>query len=306
VWGARRLAARRRRRIHRRGHLLLRAATHIGSPGGSIVGDLPFRHDGPVRHAVGPDHDRGWRDLAALCPRSAVTQPVVPRLDDLEFDSAHREVRRGQIRQLLTPKEFAVLERLMARAPAAVSRAELREHCWDEFSDPPSDVVDVVVNQLRRKLGQPHLIETVRGFGHRAVGISLFGLSGMAAAGIVVDSSQREQALTADLEVTTNADASTAAHQRLAAGSLSLRRQHFRLDQLVCEVLADTVWPQRFCRARRPWPEHRPLGGGSARRQHRAGQPRRWRRGGACATAEPARMSVQDGEPCRCVCVVSR
>jgi DNA-binding response OmpR family regulator len=69
---------------------------------------------------------------------------------------------------MLTPKEFAVLEQLLTRAPAAVSRADLREHCWDEQADPLSNVVDVVVTQLRRKLGSPNVIHTVRGTGYRA------------------------------------------------------------------------------------------------------------------------------------------
>jgi DNA-binding response OmpR family regulator len=70
--------------------------------------------------------------------------------------------------QTLTPKEFAVLEALLTRRPAVVTRAELIEHCWDEHADPASNVVDVVVNQLRRKLGKPDVIFTARGAGYWA------------------------------------------------------------------------------------------------------------------------------------------
>ncbi|NUT34422.1 MAG: response regulator transcription factor [Hamadaea sp.] len=105
--------------------------------------------------------------VRALCRRSATMLPAVLRVGDLELDSARREVRRGGVLQMLTPKEFAVLERLLSRAPATVTRAELREHCWDELHDPLSNVVDVVVTQLRRKLGPPNLIHTVRGAGYR-------------------------------------------------------------------------------------------------------------------------------------------
>ncbi len=76
-------------------------------------------------------------------------------------------VRRAGVQLTLTPKEFAVLELLVARAGTVVSRTELITHCWDEMADPASNVVDVVVAQLRRKLGDPPLVATVRGAGYR-------------------------------------------------------------------------------------------------------------------------------------------
>lgn len=105
--------------------------------------------------------------VRALCRRSTAMLPPVLRVSDLELDCARHEVRRAGVLQLLTPKEFAVLEQLMSRAPATVTRADLREHCWDELADPLSNVVDVVITQLRRKLGPPILIHTVRGSGYR-------------------------------------------------------------------------------------------------------------------------------------------
>ena len=79
-------------------------------------------------------------------------------------------MRRGGVLLSLTAKEFAVLELLLARAGAAVPREELVEHCWDELTAPMSNAVDVVVSQLRRKLGDPPLIATVRGVGYRIEG----------------------------------------------------------------------------------------------------------------------------------------
>jgi DNA-binding response OmpR family regulator len=105
--------------------------------------------------------------VRALCRRSARTLPAVLRVGGLAVDTARREVRRDGVLLILTPKEFGVLEALLTRQPAAVSRAELREHCWDEFADPASNVVDVVIAQLRRKLGEPGVIHTVRGVGYR-------------------------------------------------------------------------------------------------------------------------------------------
>jgi two-component system copper resistance phosphate regulon response regulator CusR len=104
--------------------------------------------------------------VRALCRRSTTTVPPILRVDDVELDVARRELRRGGVLLTLTPKEFAVFETLLARHPAVVSRADLIEHCWDEQAEPASNVVDVVVAQLRRKLGEPPIIATSRGAGY--------------------------------------------------------------------------------------------------------------------------------------------
>jgi DNA-binding response OmpR family regulator len=95
--------------------------------------------------------------------------PRLPYLavGDLALDVPSHRVRRTGILLNLTAKEFAVLEALMLRAGEAVSRTDLLERCWDEMSDPASNVVDVVIRQLRRKLGPPDLIESLRGVGYR-------------------------------------------------------------------------------------------------------------------------------------------
>ncbi|WP_410666499.1 winged helix-turn-helix domain-containing protein [Amycolatopsis sp. cmx-4-68] len=103
----------------------------------------------------------------ALCRRSGSGRPSVLRHDDLEMDCARHEARRAGTLLTLSDKEFAVLEFLLARAERAVGRDELIEHCWDSRTDPMSNVVDVVVRRLRRKLREPELIHTVRGRGYR-------------------------------------------------------------------------------------------------------------------------------------------
>ena len=103
--------------------------------------------------------------VRSLCRRSGATRAAVATLGDLTVDSARHEVRRGGVQLALTAKEFCVLELLVARADGVVSRTELIEHCWDELADPVSNVVDVVVAQLRRKLGEPTVVRTVRGVG---------------------------------------------------------------------------------------------------------------------------------------------
>jgi DNA-binding response OmpR family regulator len=105
--------------------------------------------------------------VVSLCRRAGQRRPPVLRSGDLEVDTARREVRRGGVLLTLTAKEFAVLEYLLTRPGDAVSRADIEEHCWDAMAEPMSNVVDVVIAQLRRKLGAPPLIATVRGQGYR-------------------------------------------------------------------------------------------------------------------------------------------
>ncbi|MCA1655783.1 MAG: response regulator transcription factor [Pseudonocardiaceae bacterium] len=104
--------------------------------------------------------------VRTLC-RRCDGRPVLLRHADLEVDCARRAVRRAGVLLTLSDKEFAVLEYLAIRPDQVVSRTDLIEHCWDSSADPMSNVVDVVVKRLRRKLGLPELIHTVRGRGYR-------------------------------------------------------------------------------------------------------------------------------------------
>ena len=104
--------------------------------------------------------------VRAIGRRGVSMRPSVLRVADLEFDVARHEVRRGGILLPLRPKELAVLELLLIHAGQVVRRSDLIEHCWDEYADPFSNVEEVVIASLRRKLGPPPLIRTVRGAGY--------------------------------------------------------------------------------------------------------------------------------------------
>ncbi|MFF5499995.1 response regulator transcription factor [Streptomyces aquilus] len=97
-------------------------------------------------------------------------QPAVPPVlvrGDIELDPARRTVLRGGRRLELSPKEMAVLEVLLAAGGAVVSAEELLERAWDREADPFSNAVKVTVSRLRRKLGDPPVIETLPHVGYR-------------------------------------------------------------------------------------------------------------------------------------------
>ena len=104
--------------------------------------------------------------VRAIGRRGVSTRPSVLRVADLEFDVARHEVRRSGVLLPLRPKELAVLELLLIHAGQVVRRSDIIEHCWDEYADPFSNVEEVVIASLRRKLGPPPLIRTVRGAGY--------------------------------------------------------------------------------------------------------------------------------------------
>jgi DNA-binding response OmpR family regulator len=98
--------------------------------------------------------------------RRAPSVPPVLRRGDLAVDLArHRASRGGPLS--LTRKEFGLLEMLLAADGAVVSAEDLLEHVWDAHADPFSNIVSVTMARLRRKLGDPPLIETVVGKGYR-------------------------------------------------------------------------------------------------------------------------------------------
>jgi DNA-binding response OmpR family regulator len=105
--------------------------------------------------------------LHALARRSTPSRPAVLRHGDLELDPARRMLARGGTAIELARKEFAVLETLMSADGATVSAEELLERVWDEQIDPFTNVVRMTVMTLRRKLGEPPVVETVIGVGYR-------------------------------------------------------------------------------------------------------------------------------------------
>jgi len=105
--------------------------------------------------------------VRALGRRPATTLPPVLARGDLKLDPANRVATRAGQRLWLTPKEFAVLERLLAAGGTLVSAEELLEGVWDEAADPFTNTVKVTISRLRRKLGDPPVIETVAQAGYR-------------------------------------------------------------------------------------------------------------------------------------------
>jgi DNA-binding response OmpR family regulator len=107
--------------------------------------------------------------IRALMRRSHVPAESVLSVGDLKLDRVERRVERGGKRIELTSKEFALLEYLMRNAGRRITRAMIIEHVWNLSFDTCTNVVDVYVNYLRRKVedGYAHrLIHTVRGVGY--------------------------------------------------------------------------------------------------------------------------------------------
>jgi DNA-binding response OmpR family regulator len=107
--------------------------------------------------------------IHALARRSSPSRPPVLVHDDIELDPARRTVTRAERTVELARKEFAVLEVLMGSEGATVSAEQLLERVWDENTDPFTNVVRMTIMTLRRKLGEPQVIETVIGVGYRMV-----------------------------------------------------------------------------------------------------------------------------------------
>ncbi|MEC9246449.1 MAG: response regulator transcription factor [Pseudomonadota bacterium] len=105
--------------------------------------------------------------LRALDRRRARNRPPVREIAGLRVDPFRREVYRDGRYIALTRKQFAVLEVLAAAEGGVVSAEELLERAWDENADPFTNAVRITVSALRKRLGQPWLIDTVLGVGYR-------------------------------------------------------------------------------------------------------------------------------------------
>src|SRR6266436_5102164 len=107
--------------------------------------------------------------LRALMRRGTTLRPAVIQVGNLEIDSSAQIVKRSGKTITLTAREYALLEYLARNVDRVVGRSELTEHVWDERYDPYSNVIDVHINHLRRKIDhnsdQP-LIHTRRGSGY--------------------------------------------------------------------------------------------------------------------------------------------
>jgi DNA-binding response OmpR family regulator len=105
--------------------------------------------------------------IRALLRRAQPALPPVLAAGDLVLDPARRQVSRGGRILDLGPKEFGVLELLLAGQGRVVSAEELLERVWDEMADPFTTAVKVTISRLRRKLGDPQVIETIAQAGYR-------------------------------------------------------------------------------------------------------------------------------------------
>lgn len=107
--------------------------------------------------------------LRALMRRSSEIRPAFIAIADLEIDTTGHRVRRGGNEIVLTAKEYALLEYLARERGKVVRRAEIAEHVWDETFDPFSNLIEVYIKRLRKKIdegfGHP-LIHTRRGAGY--------------------------------------------------------------------------------------------------------------------------------------------
>jgi DNA-binding response OmpR family regulator len=105
--------------------------------------------------------------VRALGRRSAIAVPPKLVSGEITLDPARRVAYRGPRRLALSPKEFSVLEYLLAADGRVVSAEELLAQVWDEAADPFTGTVKTTVGRLRVKLGEPPVIETVREAGYR-------------------------------------------------------------------------------------------------------------------------------------------
>lgn len=107
--------------------------------------------------------------VEAIGRRPAQLRSTAVQVGDLVLDTTTREVRRGARVLDLTPKEFTVLEYLMRHPGRVMSRTLITEYAWDYHFDPGTNIVDVVINRLRKKVDQGQekkILHTVRGVGY--------------------------------------------------------------------------------------------------------------------------------------------
>ncbi|WP_323987380.1 response regulator transcription factor [Microbacterium plantarum] len=105
--------------------------------------------------------------LRALARRSASSAPPIREFGGVRLDPFRREVYRDGRYIALTRKQFAVLEVLLSAGGGVISAEALLERAWDENADPFTNAVRITISTLRKRLGEPWVIETVPGVGYR-------------------------------------------------------------------------------------------------------------------------------------------
>jgi len=107
--------------------------------------------------------------VRALLRRGPLFVITVLEYSDIKMDLVGHSVSRGDRRVELTPKEYGLLEFFLRNPERVISRSQLAEHVWDQYFDPLSNVIDVSVSHLRKKLeitGAPRVLHAVRGMGY--------------------------------------------------------------------------------------------------------------------------------------------
>jgi DNA-binding response OmpR family regulator len=116
------------------------------------------------------DYDELLARVRALLRRASLrADATLLRVGDLTIDPLTREVKRGNRQVALTQKEYALLEYLVRHAGMPVSREQIAEHVWKQEFDPSTNIVDVYINYLRKKIdheAERNLVHTVRGTGY--------------------------------------------------------------------------------------------------------------------------------------------
>jgi DNA-binding response OmpR family regulator len=108
--------------------------------------------------------------IQAVARRASGTPQSLLQVEDLTLDLITHEVKRGDRKIELTAREFALLERLMRSPGRVFTRVQISEQVWNYDFDPGSNLVDVYIQRLRKKIGDTgpvKLIETIRGVGYR-------------------------------------------------------------------------------------------------------------------------------------------
>jgi DNA-binding response OmpR family regulator len=109
--------------------------------------------------------------VRALLRRGPALASSVLAIDDLTIDTRARRVERGGRSIQLTTKEYALLEYLARRQGEVVGRSDIAEHVWDDSYDPMSNLIEVYIQRLRRKIDDGHLVKLIRT--HRGAGYTL-------------------------------------------------------------------------------------------------------------------------------------
>jgi DNA-binding response OmpR family regulator len=120
------------------------------------------------------DYDELLARVRALLRRSSIREEAtLMKVGDLTINPISREVMRGARVIALTQKEYALLDYLMRHAGMPVTREQISEHVWKQEFDPTTNIVDVYINYLRKKIDQDAektLVHTVRGVGYMLKG----------------------------------------------------------------------------------------------------------------------------------------